>query len=97
MPSSLPPPAKLTADAVQRALELYPLLVERVYKAKLKDPKKVADALKRDKWRFGELPAAIAAINSGGSNETKQSTSHNDIVDGALAKDALERLVQWKM
>lgn len=96
--SPLPPPATLSTEAVQTSLKLYPLLVEKVYGGKLKnDSKKVADALERDRWRFEKLPAVIAAMKSGEWTEAKQSSSHADVRDGALTKDALERLVQWKM
>ncbi|EXJ85026.1 hypothetical protein A1O3_05701 [Capronia epimyces CBS 606.96] len=95
--ASLPSPASLSADAVQQALNLYPALVEKAYRGKLKDSKKVADALERDQWRYEDLPAAIASMKPGGENEAKQPSSHADIVHGALTKNAVERLVQWKI
>ncbi|OAL32823.1 hypothetical protein AYO20_07780 [Fonsecaea nubica] len=58
----LPPPGTISLAAFREALGLYPSLVEKVYRSKLKnDDKKVTEALKRDRWRFEELPAAVAA------------------------------------
>ncbi|EXJ58662.1 hypothetical protein A1O7_06090 [Cladophialophora yegresii CBS 114405] len=60
-PPATPSPAALTASSFQKALALYPSLVEKVYKTKLKnDGKKVTEALERDRWRFDELPASVA-------------------------------------
>jgi hypothetical protein len=88
----IPSPAGLTLSTINSALELYPSLVEKVYKAKLKDPKKVADALKRDEWRFEDLPSLVAE-----ARVWKGSKGSADIKEGGLTKEAVERLVQWKM
>ena len=96
MPST-PPPQSLTTATVKVALELYPSLVEKVYTSKLKDPKKVADALQRDKWRFEELPATVAQLIGSRQKEVKPGKASGDVKDGGLTKGAVERLVQWKM
>lgn len=93
--SSLPPPSTIPISAFNYALSLYPSLVENVYKSKLKDPKKVSDALKRDKWRFEDLPASLAQTK--GVDPTSQPNTTHDLKEGGLTKDAVERLVQWKM
>ncbi|OQV01404.1 hypothetical protein CLAIMM_06771 [Cladophialophora immunda] len=106
---SLPPPTAISPTAFHEALQLYPSLVEKVYRSKLKnDDKKVADALKRDRWRFEELPAAVAAgvgsataaAQASKKDSTKKKKNSPDAQDGGgggLAKDAVERLVQWKI
>lgn len=96
MPSA-PPPQSLTLAGFKAALELYPSLVEKVYTSKLKDDKKVSDALRRDKWRFEELPATVAQAIGVGQKKATQGKGSGDIKDGGLTKGAVERLVQWKM
>ncbi|KIX04645.1 uncharacterized protein Z518_05515 [Rhinocladiella mackenziei CBS 650.93] len=76
---------------------MYPSLVEKVYRSKIKDPKKVKDALQRDQWRFDELPTAVAEMKSRGIIEAKGSKSNVDVKGGGLTKEAIERLVQWKI
>ncbi|KIW85908.1 hypothetical protein Z517_01301 [Fonsecaea pedrosoi CBS 271.37] len=62
MSQMLPTPSAIPLAAFREALRLYPSLVEKVYRSKLKnDNKKVTEALKRDRWRFHDLPAAVAA------------------------------------
>ena len=103
--SSLPPPSILTLTTFRKALELYPPLVEKVYKAKLKnDSKKVSDALERDRWRFEELPHATAErkaeFDRGRERDGKETRMLKaDASAGAtgLTKADVERLVQWKM
>ncbi|EXJ71657.1 uncharacterized protein A1O5_05465 [Cladophialophora psammophila CBS 110553] len=121
LPLSLLPPSAISPSAFHQALKLYPSLVEKVYRSKLKnDPKKVADALERDLWRFEVLPAAVAAATAADAasstgvgraqvttqaskkDESKKKRSLPDALDGSsvgggLTKDAVERLVQWKM
>ncbi|OAP60932.1 ADA HAT complex component 1 [Fonsecaea erecta] len=116
---SLPPPSEISPSAFHEALKLYPSLVEKVYRSKLKnDAKKVADAVKRDRWRFEELPAAIAAAAGRGAttevgleiaraaaqaskkDKNKKKQSPPDVQDASssgLTKDAVEKLVQWKI
>ncbi|KAH0844559.1 hypothetical protein FOPE_10030 [Fonsecaea pedrosoi] len=62
MSQKLPTPSAIPLAPFREALRLYPSLVEKVYRSKLKnDNKKVTEALKRDRWRFDELPTAVAA------------------------------------
>lgn len=96
MPSP-PPPQSFPTAAFNVALELYPSLVEKVYTSKLKNDKKVSDALERDKWRFEELPAAVAQAIGSGQKGARQGKAGNDVKDGGLTRGAVERLVQWKM
>ncbi|OCT51651.1 hypothetical protein CLCR_09314 [Cladophialophora carrionii] len=104
--SSVPDPAALTPSSFQKALALYPSLVENVYRTKLKnDRNKVAAALERDEWRFEQLPAAVsqrkANVNQAQNVRDEKATSKPKA--GArgtaleLSKDEVERLVQWKM
>ena len=88
---TLPPPSTIGISTFQEALSLYPSLVERVYRSKLKDSKKVADALLRDRWRFDELPSSLKAHGEDHEN------GNDDLNEGGLTKAAVERLVQWKM
>ncbi|KIW67225.1 hypothetical protein PV04_06491 [Phialophora macrospora] len=105
MTRSSPPPAVLTPTSFQKALELYPSLVENVYKTKLKnDRNKVADALKRDRWRFEELPAAVSQKKANVGQATERDGKANGKPKGGagvaalgLSKEEVERLVQWKI
>jgi hypothetical protein len=92
-------PSTISSATFQQALSLYPSLVEKVYKSKIKDPKRVRDALSRDKWRFDELPSELARLKAGegGVDEAKASKTNSDLQGGGLTKEAVERLVQWKM
>lgn len=91
--SALTTPSNISLPGFRTTLELYPLLVEKVYKSKSKDDSKATEAIRRDKWRFEELPATLAALK----NAKKTAFKAPDVDDGGLTKDALERLVQWKM
>ncbi|KAL2423395.1 hypothetical protein ABEF95_008062 [Exophiala dermatitidis] len=93
----LSPPSTLSNDAIREALGLYPSLVEKVYRSKLKDPKKISDAIERDRWRYEGLPGAIALLKSETKHEDDVGSSSADVAEGALTKEALERLVQWKI
>lgn len=85
--SSLPSPSSITLSAFKAALELYPSIAEKVYRSKLKDSKRISEALERDRWRFEELPVSVAAMEKGKPNKA-----------GAhMSKETVERLVQWKM
>ncbi|KAK5053972.1 hypothetical protein LTR84_001934 [Exophiala bonariae] len=90
--SPLPPPTSINSSGFATALELYPSLVENVYKSKLKDVKKLNEALERDKWRFEELPLSIPILNGG--KESKAGKSQKRV---SLSKAIVERLVQWKI
>ncbi len=78
-----PSPEATTHATFEKALKLYPWIVEKVYASKLKnDTKKVADALQRDTWRFENLPLYVALRATEGRG---------------LTKDEVEKLVIWKM
>jgi len=85
--STLPPPASITLSSFKVALDFYPNIAERVYRSKLKDSKRVNEALERDRWRFEELPASISAMKKRKSNKAGV----------YMSKETVERLVQWKM
>ena len=89
-----PSPSSIGLSTFQQALTLYPALVEQAYKSKLKDSKKVADALLRDRWRFDELPSSISGMKARGGDPKDKNV---DLREGGLTKEAVERLVQWKM
>lgn len=90
--SVLPAPSSITPSSFKIILELYPSILGKVYDAKLKDGKKRSEAIERDKWRFEELPANVAAARS-----QKSDKAIRDIKGQGLSKEAVERLVQWKM
>jgi hypothetical protein len=92
---SVPSASTITSEGFQQALSLYTSLVESVYKSKIKDSKKVSEALDRDRWRFEELPSTVAQMKTNGKSPTSKSNA--DIHGGGLSKKAVERLVQWKM
>ena len=77
-------PHTITIPQIKHCLSLYPKVVEKHYNAKIKDPKKASEALKRDTWRYEELPASLV-----GQDEKEQGIG--------MTLDQLERLVQWKM
>ncbi|KEF56212.1 uncharacterized protein A1O9_07793 [Exophiala aquamarina CBS 119918] len=85
--SSLPLPSSTTLSAFKVALELYPSIAEKVYRSKLKDSKKINEALERDRWRFEELPLSVAEVKKGKPNKT----------EAYMSKKTVERLVQWKI
>ncbi|KIV88839.1 hypothetical protein PV10_08477 [Exophiala mesophila] len=90
--SSIPSTAEISRASFQAVLALYPAFAKQAYGVRLKDPKKVAEAVQRDKWRFEDLPSQIAAARNG-----ETTLAMKDIKAGGLTKDALERLVQWKI
>ena len=89
---AVPSPSSLTPEGFKAALEIYPLVAEKVYQSKIKDVKKASEALERDKWRYEELPAAVAIARLG-----KTQKGAKDVNGAGLSKEANERLVQWKM
>ncbi|KAJ9607907.1 hypothetical protein H2200_007986 [Cladophialophora chaetospira] len=87
MSSNPPSSTTITRSTFDQALKLYPSLVEKVYASKLRnDAKKVTEALKRDRWRFEELPSLIAERRGKGKGDGE-----------GLSKDEVERLVLWKI
>lgn len=84
MSSAPPAPGTLTSSAFTQLLRLYPELQIAAYKAKAKDPKKLAAAQKDHDWRYDELPRIIA------ERSHKPSSAY-------LEKDEMVRLTQWKI
>lgn len=93
----LPPlvvvPTTITHASFVHLHSLYPTVVKRVYEGKIKDAKKLVQALDDDAWRYGGLVKVVhgrrgkgdaAAAGGGGGG-------------GWLEKAELERLVRWKM
>jgi hypothetical protein len=89
-----PSPSSITATQLNRILSLYPSTLEAVYKrnSRLKDPKKLAQAIKDDTWRYEELPRIVA-----GRRGEKQGDSADGSKGAWLEKAELEKLVGWKM
>ena len=77
-------PLDITVPQVKHCLALYPKVVEKHYASKTKDPKKVSEAIERDKWRYEDLPRSLRIKNE-----------QSKPMDMSLAE--LARLVQWKM
>lgn len=65
-------------------MALYPKVVEKHYASKIKDPKRVSEAIERDKWRYEELPRSLRI-----KNEQRKPMD--------MSLEELGRLVQWKM
>ncbi|KAJ9498493.1 hypothetical protein LTR99_003343 [Exophiala xenobiotica] len=95
--SEIPPPSTITTETFQIALNCYPSIVEKVYKSKIKDAKKVSEAIERDRWRFEELPTTVAQVKSPGSTKVTTGKGKIDVRERGLTKEAIERLVQWKI
>jgi hypothetical protein len=95
--SDMPSPSTITLETFQIALNCYPSIVEKVYKSKIKDTKKVSDAIERDRWRFEELPFTVAQLKSPGGTNVTTLKGKTDVRERGLTKEAIERLVQWKM
>ena len=77
-------PATITIAQIKHCLSLYPKVIEKHYKSKIKDQKKVPEALARDKWRYDELPPSLVPQNDRGHGTS-------------MSLEQLEKLVQWKM
>jgi hypothetical protein len=54
----------ITYQQAKACLAVYPELIECHYKARIKDSKKVTEAIKRDKWRYEELPQSVKGNKS---------------------------------
>ncbi len=87
MPSrdSIPSPAAITIEQIKACVTLYSGVVEAHYNQKIKDPKKASEAIKRDAWRYHELPKLLR----------DQYTANKEEIPLNLAQ--LEKLVQWKI
>jgi hypothetical protein len=53
MTTSPPSPTSITRAQFAHLLSTYPIVLQRVYEAKIKDAKKLAQALEDDAWRYG--------------------------------------------
>jgi hypothetical protein len=95
--SEIPSPSTITSETFQIVLNCYPSIVEKVYKSKIKDAKKVSEAIERDRWRFEELPSTVAQLKSPIGTKVTTGKGKIDVRERGLTKEAIERLVQWKM
>ena len=77
-------PAQTSLGLFHRLLRAYEEVVKAVYGKKIKDGKRLEQALKDDVWRYEELPTQL-----GGDRLVEASNN--------LDKAQVERLVQWKM
>ena len=77
-------PLTITIPQLQHCLTLYPKIIQKHYASKMKDSKKVNEAVKRDKWRYDELPPTL------GYPAKKGMETH-------MTLEQLGRLVQWKI
>ena len=84
MPEHSITPATITIAQIKHCLSLYPKVIEKHYKSKIKDHKKVPEALARDKWRYDELSPSLRPQDDNGTGTS-------------MSLEQLERLVQWKM
>ena len=55
----IPSPATITHEQIKSCLSVYKDVVKKHYETKIKDPKKAAAAIKRDAWRYEELPSSV--------------------------------------
>lgn len=93
---SPPTAATITGPQFAHALSLYRATVARAYgrNARLREPKKLSDALDDDAWRYDQLPRTLAARGAGG---TAAAGGGGGPSSSWLEKGELERLVAWKM
>ncbi len=77
-------PLTITIPQINYCLSLYPKVIEKHYASKIKDPKRVSEAIKRDQWRYEELPRSLRHLDG-------------QVKATAMSLEQLERLVQWKM
>jgi hypothetical protein len=86
MTTSPPSPTSITHPQFIHLVSLYPSVVKRVYEAKIKDAKKLAQVFEDDAWRYEGLVKLV-----------KGRRGKDDYAGGWLEKAELERLVRWKM
>ena len=80
-------PTTITRAQFAHLHSLYPTVVRRVYEAKIKDAKKLAQAIDDDAWRYGGLVKLVHGRRG----------KDDGAAGGWLEKVELERLVRWKM
>lgn len=85
MGSIRPDPSTITRSSFAQLLKLYQEVQEATYRAKVKDPKKLATAQQSHDWRYDELPEIVAKRSAKKSSPTY------------LDKEELVRLTQWKI
>jgi hypothetical protein len=88
MTSPIITPEAITTAQITNLLSLYPKVIRSHYSSKIKDPKKAAEALKRDTWRYDELPANLTKATS----KSKPVKASNP-----MSLEQLSTLVQWKI
>ena len=86
MTLSPPSPTSTTHTQFNHLLSLYASVLKRVYEGKIKDGKKLAQALDDEAWRYEGLVKQV-----------KGRKGKDDKTGGWLEKAELERLVRWKM
>ena len=87
MATSLPSPTSIVHAQFAHLRSLYPIIVKRVYEGKIKDSKKLSQALEDDAWRYEGLVKVLE-----GRRKSKDGEA-----GGWIEKAELERLVRWKM
>jgi hypothetical protein len=83
MASSPPTLSTITTSQLSHLLTLYPQTIKSHYAFKVSDPKKLTEALNRDKWRYDELPSLLKDQDGHGKG------TH-------MSLNQLEDLVKWK-
>lgn len=84
MDSIQPNSGTITHSAFAQLLRCYPDVQEAAYRAKIKDPKKLATAQQDHDWRYDELPKLVV-----------QRSANSSVA--YLEKEELVRLTQWKI
>ena len=87
MATSLPSSTSIVHAQFTHLRSLYPTIVKRVYEGKIKDGKKLGQALEDDAWRYEGLVKVLE-----GRRKSKDGGA-----GGWIEKAELERLVRWKM
>ena len=82
---SIPDPTAITFNTFEKFFSLYEEIVQAVYQSKIKDSRKLTQALDDDTWRYIGL-----------SQKLKKHKSDSGKI-ASLSKEELERLVRWKM
>ena len=84
MPDLTITPRTITIAQINHCVSLYSKVIQKHYASKIKDPKKVSEAVQRDNWRYEELPRSLRVKDEQGKPT-------------AMTLEELGRLVQWKM
>ena len=81
----IPSPTSITCDQFKHLVSCYRPVVQAVYRSRIKDAIKLAQAFEDDDWRNEGLTTILA------------SRCNDDLSGMWLKKEELERLVRWKM